>query len=424
MSPFFRPWILLLVLATLSACSTNPVTGKRELVLMPLSQQIAMGQKNYGPYQQQQGGRYVVDPNVNAYVSRVGQKLARVADLDLPYEFVVLNQGGANAWALPGGKIAINRGLLEILEDEAQLAAVLGHEIVHAAAGHTAQQMTRGTFLGLGATVISALGQTTEYGGLINTGAQFGAGAWNARYGRHAELESDRVGIKYMKAVGYNPQAAVELQEKFVELSQGRPSDVLSNLFASHPPSQLRVDKNRELAAGSSGTRNREAYQRATAQLRRDAAAYKAEAEAAKAAKAGNYTEAERHIAKAIREQPNEANFYITKGQIQMAQKQNKSAQSSFKQATRKNPEYFLSHLYHGLVSTDLKQSSAAKPSLEKSMSLLPTPIAGYRLGEIELTSGNKQKAAQYFQFAAQDKGEVGKAAQQRLGQLGVAPTQ
>src|SRR5690606_7503443 len=101
--------------------------------------------------QQMQGGRYVVDPNLSVYVNEVGQKLARASHRpNLPYEFVVLNNDVPNAWAMPGGKIAINRGLLVLLEDESQLAAVLGHEVVHAAARHSAQQQTQSTLLGVG----------------------------------------------------------------------------------------------------------------------------------------------------------------------------------------------------------------------------------------------------------------------------------
>src|SRR5690606_33080934 len=136
-----RTIILLLLLLGLTACAVNPVTGKREIVLVGEETEIRMGEQNYLPMQQSQGGEYDIDPALTEYVQGVGQKLAAVSDRDLPYEFVVLNNSVPNAWALPGGKIAINRGLLTELESEAELAAVLGHEIVHAAAGHSANQV-------------------------------------------------------------------------------------------------------------------------------------------------------------------------------------------------------------------------------------------------------------------------------------------
>ena len=150
---------MLMLAALLASCASNPVTGKRDMVFMSTEQEIAMGTKNYLPAQQQQGGQYTVDPNLTRYVAKVGAKLAAVSDRpELPYEFVVLNNDVPNAWAMPGGKIAINRGLLMHLEDEAQLAAVIGHEIVHAAARHGAQQQSQNILvnIGLAATAIAA----------------------------------------------------------------------------------------------------------------------------------------------------------------------------------------------------------------------------------------------------------------------------
>ena len=164
--------LLILVVATVFAgCSVNPVTGKQEIVFVSEADEIRMGEQAYLPSQQSQGGVYDVDPALTAYVERVGRKLVAVSDRDLPYEFVVLNNSVPNAWAMPGGKMAINRGLLVELENEAELAAVLGHEIVHAAARHSAQQMTRGTFsqVLVAATAI-AVGDS-DYGALA-TGSE------------------------------------------------------------------------------------------------------------------------------------------------------------------------------------------------------------------------------------------------------------
>ncbi len=129
-----------------------------------------------------------------------------------------------NAWALPGGKIAINRGLLTELKSEAELAAVLGHEIVHAAARHGAKAQERGTLLqvGLAAAQIGAAVSDvdTNVAGLLIQGAGVGAQLVQQKYGRDQELESDQYGMKYMKLAGYDPWGAVTLQETFVRLSQ------------------------------------------------------------------------------------------------------------------------------------------------------------------------------------------------------------
>src|SRR5690606_34201620 len=239
-----RKLTVLLLAIGLTGCAVNPVTGKREIVLVGEATEIQLGEENYLPMRQSQGGDYDIDPALTEYVQSVGQKLAAVSDRDLPYEFTVLNNSVPNAWALPGGKIAINRGLLVELESEAELAAVLSHEIVHAAAGHSANQMERGMLLQglvLGTAVAS---RDSDYGQLFVLGANVGAQLINLKYGRSAELEADHYGMRYMSAAGYDPQGAVTLQEKFVRLSEGRRENWLTGLFSSHPPSQERVQAN------------------------------------------------------------------------------------------------------------------------------------------------------------------------------------
>jgi predicted Zn-dependent protease len=121
------PFAILIGSATLAGCTINPVTGERELALVSAVDEVAIGEAQYVPSRQMQGGDYVREPELTRYVNDVGQRLAAVSDRALPYEFVVLNSSVPNAWALPGGKIAVNRGLLLELGSEAELAAVLGH---------------------------------------------------------------------------------------------------------------------------------------------------------------------------------------------------------------------------------------------------------------------------------------------------------
>ena len=206
MLTLFRPLIFAALSLALASCTVNPVTGKSELSLVSAQQEVAIGAENFRPSQQAQGGRYSIDPGLQLYVSDIGKKLAAVSDRpDLPYEFVVLNNSVPNAWALPGGKIAVNRGLLLHLEDEAQLAAVLAHEIVHAAARHSASRMTTGTLMNIG---VAALGMASQSYGLGQAGSSFarlGASAWMAKYSRDDELESDAYGMNYMVRAGYDP---------------------------------------------------------------------------------------------------------------------------------------------------------------------------------------------------------------------------
>ena len=245
----FRDWGIAALAAAVVGCSTNPVTGEKELILVGEGTELSIGEKNYAPMRQAEGGDYSIDPALTNYVQRVGNRLAAVSDRKLPYEFVVLNNTIPNAWALPGGKIAVNRGLLMQLKSESELAAVLGHEIVHAAARHSAQQMSRGMLLQGGLLAAQVAASDSDYGNLYMAGAGLAAQLALQRYGREAELEADRYGIEYMKRAGYDAQGAVSLQEMFVRMNDKQDSGWLAGLFASHPPSQERVDANRRQVA-------------------------------------------------------------------------------------------------------------------------------------------------------------------------------
>ena len=216
----------------LASCGTNPVTHKRELQFISESQEVNIGQKNYAPARQQQGGDYVIDPELTAYVQSVGNKLAAVSDRQLPYEFVVLNDSVPNAWAMPGGKIAFNRGLLYELNSEAELAAVLSHEIVHAAARHGAQNMENGMLLQGAVMAAGIAAQDKSYANLIVGGAQLSSQLISIKFSRNDESEADKYGMYYMKKAGYDPRAAVTLQETFVRISQNKKSNFIEGLFA------------------------------------------------------------------------------------------------------------------------------------------------------------------------------------------------
>lgn len=416
----------LLMLASFSllmtGCVVNPVTGKNQLSLMSPEQEIAVGTQNYGPGQQAQGGQYVVDPGLTAYVQRVGKKLAVVSDRpNLPYEFVVLNNDVPNAWAMPGGKLAINRGLLVYLEDEAQLAAVLGHEIVHAAARHSAQQQTQNTLLGAGVLLagVAIAEKKPEYGMLGMGAMAVGAQAWQAKYGRNHELESDEVGMKYMAKAGYDAQAAVELQEIFVKLSEGRNSGFLEGLFASHPPSQERVARNRANAAKyPGGVRNKAEFQRAMAQVNKDKKAYANYQKAQKLAGQKKYIDAMSYVEQAVAQQPKENLFWEMKGQLLLQQKKDSEAVVALDRAIQANPQYFKPYVFRGIAYKQLGKNDMAEKDLLTSQRYLPTQIATYYLGEVSLAKGNRSKAAQYFQQAAQGGGEIGEAAKGQLGRL------
>jgi predicted Zn-dependent protease len=416
--------VTFLVVGGITGCAVNPVTGQQQLMLSGQDQDIATGNQHYKPSQQSQGGRYVVDPELTFYVNEVGKKLAAVSgNPGLPYEFVVLNNSVPNAWALPGGKMAINRGLLVHLQDEAQLAAVLGHEIVHAAARHGASQQSRSTLVNAGVLLagVAAASRESEYGALAVGAVGVGANAWMSKYSRDHELEADRYGMDYMMKAGYDPMGAVELQQTFVKLAEGRQSNWLEGLFASHPPSQERVNANRRLAEQKpGGVRNKAAFDRAMAQVRKDATAYKNYDAAMTAATAKDYTKALGLVENSIKQQPKENLFWELKGQLLAQQNKNTEAVAALDRAVQANPDFFRPYVYRGLTYKKMGNAAQAEKDLVASQQRLPTQLATYHLGEIALAKGQRSQAVTYFQQAAQGGGEIGEAAKGHLGKLQV----
>ncbi len=405
----------------LLACASNPVTGKRDLVFMSTSDEIAIGEKNYLPAQQQQGGEYSIDEGLSRYVSAVGKRLVEVSDRpNLPYEFVVLNNNVPNAWALPGGKIAVNRGLLVHLDDEAQLAAVLAHEIVHAAARHGAQQQTQSVLVnvGIAATAVAAQ-RNSKYGGAAVIAAGIGSQAWMARYSRGNESESDRYGIAYMAKAGYEPQAAVEIQQVFVKLSASRDASWFEEFFASHPPSKDRVAANQKTAAKyPKGIRNKAAFDNAMQQLRKDEKAYEAMQKGEESLSKKQYDETIKFADQAIAIQPKEGLFWQLKGQAQQELGQQKEAVASYAKTVQYNPQLFSGHLYLGMVNKTLGNAKQAEENLLASRRLLPTGMSSFHLGELAQQRGDKSAARTYYSEAARGDGALAKSAQERLQQL------
>ena len=223
-----------------------------------------------------------------------------------------------------------------------------------------------------------------------------------------------------MVRAGYEPRAAVELQQTFVTLSEGKSANFFNALFASHPPSQQRVELNRQISQSlPAGKRNRARYQRAIAQIKKDEPAYKKHQEALQALSNKSYASAAKLINQAIAMQPDEVIFHTTAGQVFMERENYSAARSRFETALRVNPDYFMSSLGLGLSQKELGSNHLAKQNLNRSIKLLPTAIAIFRLGEIEEEAGNRAGAIQYYRQVAGSNTPLGQEANARLTRLG-----
>lgn len=227
-----------------TGCSKNTTTGRSQFLLLSLSQEAQLGAEAKGQLVAEMGGE-MSRAEIRSYVTQVGTRLLGPAiERDpqmgsLQWEFTVLDSDVINAFALPGGKVFMSRGLMQKMTNEAQLAAVLGHEIGHVTARHGNERVSRTVSAQFGLEVAASILSGSESGQLIAQVASQGAGLWLMSYDRRQESESDALGADYMVAVGYDPMGAVQVMEILAEASGGQsPPEILS----THPDPKRRAN--------------------------------------------------------------------------------------------------------------------------------------------------------------------------------------
>ena len=361
----------------LGGCATNEVTGADELRLMSEAEEIRLGQQQYPKLIQQSGGEYTADPELVAYVKSVGQGLAKVADRPLPYEFVVINASDWNAWALPGGKIGINRGLIQSMQSEAELAAVLAHEIVHAAAGHGANQSAAGQLGKLGLDVLGALidnpaarQASSQLGSLFLGGAR-------ASFSRTDELEADRFGMQYMQRANYDLQGAVELQQRFLARAEAAGGSQSVSLFATHPPSADRVAANSAFAAEFPGGQRRQTeYAQATRRLQVTQPAYAHLDKGIALYLDDQFQEALSRAERALVIEQREPAFHELKAFALLGLDRVDEALAAANQAVRLNPNYYRYYNVRARAYQALGREQDARSDYRISQDLFPNSEA------------------------------------------------
>ena len=234
-----RPAVAALVLA-IAACATNPATGKKEFSLMSEAQEIELGKSMDGEVRREMG--LYNDPELQRYVENVGLRLARASQRpNLPWHFAVVDEPAINAFALPGGYIYLTRGILPFLHNEAELAGVLGHEIGHVTARHSAQQYTKATTAGVGVTLLSIfVPEARPLQGLAETAL----GVMFLKHGRDDELQADQLGVDYTASTGWNPEGVGGMLRTLARLDEatGHRRGV-PNWLSTHPAPADRVQK-------------------------------------------------------------------------------------------------------------------------------------------------------------------------------------
>lgn len=231
-------FVLLLAVA---GCQTNSATGRNQLIGLSIEREIALGAEAEPQFLGQNGGEIPSDEILN-YVRGIGAQLASTVEpeyRDLPWEFHVIDSAQINAFALPGGKVFFSRGLMAQMTNEAQLAAVLGHEVGHVTGRHISEKVGQSNVVAGIAGVLGAAASISDndYLQVLGVGAQAGSGLYLLKFGRDQESEADSLGTRYMAANGWNPIGMLQVMEILGNASKGNKN---WEILATHPHPETR----------------------------------------------------------------------------------------------------------------------------------------------------------------------------------------
>ena len=420
---------LVLLMVAASGCAVNPVTGRQQLVLMSETQEERIGEESYPIYTQMADGE-LPDPALQAYVNRVGLKLARLSHRpNLPYAFNVVNDSQINAYALPGGKISITRGLLTRMENEAQLAAVLGHEIGHVAARHQAAGYTRQVLAGiLTAAGVAALESARIQGGdLLAQGGMLVTNLVLMKYSRDQERQADELGMEYMTRAGYNPEGMVQVMKILLAAQKRRPSAVEA-MFSSHPLTTERLATAEAMAAREPAylrTPERlreEPFRAATRGLRRLAPAYAKMDQGRKALAEGEAAKAVKLLEEATRLGPDQALIWSFRAVAEAKAGRLEQGLEAARRAVRLAPDLFRARYTAGVLAFEAGRHRESLEHLARAEKLVPgqPQVAFYRGRDFEALGDREAAAREYAKVLREvRRGEMAEYCYRRLVEWG-----
>jgi predicted Zn-dependent protease len=391
--------ILLIFLAAIR-CATNPVTQQSQLMLISEEQELKIGNETYpnALWGGEGGGGEYKDEQLKQYLHQVVKKIHDASHRsNLPFTFVIQNTSVPNAWAIPG-HVAITRGLLAGLDNEAEFAFVMGHEIGHISARHSASQMSWGmvTQLGLGLAGLAVTG--TDYGPALLGLGSVGASLMLLKYSRDDELVADRLGVEYMTKLGYNPRYAVTAHQNLQRISneylkslgqQTQERSFFEELLSTHPRTAIRIEEIQEMinqqppAPSQVDRTNKSYFQSMTTNLRNANKVYvEYYDKAARALQKKNVAEANNLLGKAISADRNQASFYSLEGFVLLQAKNYADAERYFQGSLTLDKNYQPGLRGLGMLNYAKNNYGESIRYLQQSAKLFPQDIASrYYLG-------------------------------------------
>ncbi len=408
--------------AALSGCATSPVGGGSILVGMSEDEEKDVDRK-VAPEQFSQDLGAVQDAQLNGYLSEVGHRLdARTHRPQMPYSYRVLNANYVNAYTFPGGAMGVTRGILVDLDNEAELAALLGHELGHVNARHAAQRQGQAMVAQVAVTGVNIIGSAAGFGGLTDLGTQLGASALLSSYSRDNEREADALGQEYMVRAGYPASGMVGLQQLLVDQQKESPG-MLQTMFSTHPMSKERRDTAREMAESkyaATGKRDvgRERFMDSTAALRLIKPTITACQNGETAMAGKQYGKAEEQFRTALKNTPRDYAANVLMAKCLAVQDKDVQALEYAQTATKIYPQEAQAQKLVGVLALAQRNPALAYEHLDQYDRLLPGDAGVTFLKGVSLEGmGKRQEAAsQYAAYLRRTR--QGKAAEYSVSRL------
>jgi len=417
----------------LQGCAVSPVTGERILVGMSTEQEVAVDRAQ-SPHQFSQDMGAVQDAGLNKYVSDVGRRLqAGVQRPEMPYSYRVLNANYINAYTFPGGTMAVTRGIMTELDDESELAALLGHELGHVNARHSAQRQGQALLTQVAVVGLAVAAGDSQWAPLAGIGGQIGASALLAGYSRSHEREADALGQAYLVQAGYPATGMTGLHELLIDGHEKQPS-LLETMFSSHPMSTERRDTARQAAqttyaSSLKAPRQRERFMDSSAALRRLKPTIDACKNGETAMSQKKLPEAQALFARAIRLTPQDYPANLRMAQTLQAQGKTGEARRYADAAHQIYPQEAQALKLNASLKLGLRDAAGALADLQAYDQMLPGDPGVLFLKGVSLEGMGQQQAAAQHYAAFLRQSNQGGAAQysasrlQAWGYLRPAPT-
>ena len=415
-------WLLGAGAASLSGCATSPVTGKSILVGMSEAQE-KQADAQAAPHQFSQDLGAIQDESVNRYVADLGQRMGALTHRpQMPYSYRVLNANYVNAYTFPGGAMGVTRGILADLDDEAQLAALLGHELGHVNARHAAQRQGQNMVAQAAIVGLNVAAQNSDWGGLVGIGSQIGASALLASYSREHEREADALGQEYLVKAGYPASGMVRLHQLLVTEEKSTPS-LLQTMFSTHPMSRERMEAAQAAAdsryrISNSLDARRDRFMDSTASLRRIRPTIDACKNGETAMATKQYAKAQAEFQTALAKTPRDYASNLRMAQCLQAQGQTAKAVSYADNAREIYPQEAQAYKLAGVLALQQRDGALAYQNLDRFDRLLPGDAGILFLKGVSLEGmGNRRGAAQHY-AAYLRQSQQGNAAQYSYNRL------